>query len=120
MIRSLFLAVASLAAIVAIAPASRAAWPLFPNQPGVDVFFPGLGSFGQPNPAPTAPIIYQPPGSPQPYIIAPLPDSNQSVIYQQRTFFPRVYVPSGFAQPLVYPFPYPYPYPCYGLPRPCR
>jgi|GEM_PF-6219425 len=112
MVRSLGLVVASLAILGAIAPVSRAAWPLFPNQPGVDVFYPGLGSFGQPQAAPPAPIIYQPPGSSQPYIIAPMPGPGQSVIYQQRTFFPRVYVPSGFAQPTVYPYPYPYPYPC--------
>lgn len=117
MLRSLCRGLASLATVVAIAPAGRAAWPLFPNQPGVDIFFPGLESFGRPHRTPTGPLIYQPPGSSQAYIIAPLPNPHQFVIYQQLPFFPRVYVPSRFALPIVYPYPCA-PYPCDRLP--CR
>ncbi|MDR7922283.1 hypothetical protein RHK62_08810 [Thermosynechococcus sp. HY213] len=99
MLRFLPLAISSLATLVAIAPPSRAAYPLFPNQPGVDVFFPGLESFGRPRtqqyaPIRPIPIINHPPGQSQTYIIVPVPYPPRPVIYP----------------PLYYPY---YPYPCY-------
>lgn len=99
MLRFLPLTVGSLVTLLAIAPPSRAAYPLFPNQPGVDVFFPGLESFGRPQTpqyTPSNPIFYPPPGQSQTYIIVPVPYPPRPVIY------PPPYTP-------VY---YPY-YPCY-------
>ncbi|QSF48236.1 MULTISPECIES: hypothetical protein [unclassified Thermosynechococcus] len=104
MLRFLPLAISSLATLVAIAPPSRAAYPLFPNQPGVDVFFPGLESFGRPRTpqySPYNPVIYRPPQQSQTYIIVPVPYPPRPVIY------PPPY------SPVYYPY-----YPCY--PFRCR
>lgn len=104
MLRFLTLVVSSLVTLLAIAPLSRAAYPLFPNQPGVDIFFPGLESFGQPRTpryAPLSPIIYRPPGQSQTYIIVPVPYPPRPGIYQKPSYFSPVYYP-------YYP-----PYPCY-------
>lgn len=107
MLRFLSLAIGSVVTLLAIAPPMRAAYPLFPNQPGVDVFFPGLESFGRPQTpqyTPYNPIFYRPPGQSQTYIIVPVPYPARPVIYY-----------SPYGAPVYSPH---FPYPCY--PFRCR
>lgn len=95
-------------ASVGAATPVRASWPVF-NHFGHPGNSPGQAVQGGP------PIIYQQHPYSQPVIIAPDPGPGTSVIYQQRTYFPRVYAPSGFqqVQPNYYPYYQPYYYPAY-------
>lgn len=112
------LTLGTMASLATMAPAN-ASWHRF-HQSGINHQAP-FNHFGYPGVpqggvSQGAPIIYQRTPYSQPVIIAPNPGPGTSVIYQQRTHFPRVYAPSGFqqVQPNYYPNYQPYYYPGQG------
>ncbi|MDG2992206.1 hypothetical protein L3556_14900 [Candidatus Synechococcus calcipolaris G9] len=116
------LTLGTMASLTTMGPAN-ASWHQF-HQSGINNNVPfnhfGYPGVSQPGVSQGAPIIYQRTPYSQPVIIAPDPGPGTSVIYQQRTYFPRVYAPSGFQQvqpnyyPNYYPNHQPYHYPGKG------